>query len=156
LEVQIRNCTEEDLIRVTEIEDLSFDDPYPYRLFQAFLIDLPEGFRVAIIGNRLVGYCILSHSGEPQSLMISSIAVHPDFRNHGTGEKLLADSMRIARELSALIRIKKIVLQVASTNAPAQTLYHKFGFRFVSTLRDYYGKNRDGIQMQLDLENSRQ
>jgi [ribosomal protein S18]-alanine N-acetyltransferase len=142
------------LIRVTEIEDLSFDDPYPYRLFQAFLIDLPEGFRVAAVGDRLVGYCILSNSGDPQSLMISSIAIHPDFRKQGTGEMLLADSIRIAEKLSVLRSIKRIVLQVASTNAPAQALYHKFGFRSVGTLRDYYGKNKDGIQMQLDLEKS--
>ena len=60
MEVQIRNCREENLRKITEIEDLSFDEPYPYRLFVAFLLDFPEGFRVAITEDE--SDCGLLHS----------------------------------------------------------------------------------------------
>jgi [ribosomal protein S18]-alanine N-acetyltransferase len=153
LEIQIRSCREADLRKVTEIEDLSFDDPYPYRLFVSFLFDYPDGFRVATSGNAIVGYCILSFSSKPETLIISSIAVHPDFRRHGIGGMLLSDSLRIGRELSALGPIKKIILQVAAENSPAQSLYATFGFHTVRKLPDYYGPGKDGIQMELDFSN---
>jgi [ribosomal protein S18]-alanine N-acetyltransferase len=152
LEIQIRNCREQDLRRVTEIENLSFDDPYPYRLFVAFLLDFPEGFRVAVTDDKqIAGYCILSLSVKPETLMISSIAVHPAFRQQGIGRMLLEDSMRIAKELSALNEVKKIILQVASENTPAQSLYQQFGFRYTRRLPGYYGEGRDALQLELAL-----
>ncbi len=152
MEIQIRNCSEEDLIQVTEIENVSFDDPYPYRLFFTFLSDLPRGFRVATADTtQLIGYCILSHSNQRGALMISSIAVHPTFRKHGVGFKLLEDAIRIARELSALIAVERIALQVAEGNTAAQSLYVKFGFRPVRKIRNYYGRGKNGIQMELVL-----
>ena len=152
MEVQIRNCREENLRKITEIEDLSFDEPYPYRLFVAFLLDFPEGFRVAITEDELIaGYCILSHSAKPETLMISSIAVHPDFRQHGIGRMLLADSIRIAKGSSVPNRIKRIILQVALENTPAQSLYREFGFRYTRRLPDYYGEGRDALQLDMAL-----
>ncbi len=152
LEIQIRDCREADLRRVAEIEDLSFDDPYPYRLFVTFLLDFPEGFRVALTeDDMIVGYCILSHSARPKTLMISSIAVHPDFRRHRIGKSLLSDCLTIARKLSDLDSIKMIVLQVALVNTTAQSLYREFGFKYDRKLPDYFGEGRDGILMQLEL-----
>jgi [ribosomal protein S18]-alanine N-acetyltransferase len=141
------------LRRVTKIEDLSFDDPYSYRLFVSFLLDFPDGFRVAISENAIVGYCILSFSSKPKTLMISSIAIHPDFRKHGIGRKLLSDCLRIGTELSTLNLITSIVLQVADTNTPARSLYEKLGFQIQRKLPDYYGPDKDGIQMELEISN---
>jgi [ribosomal protein S18]-alanine N-acetyltransferase len=152
LEIQIRSCKEQDLRRVTQIEDLSFDEPYPYHLFVAFLLDFPEGFRVAVTEDKLIwGYCILSHSTRSENLMISSIAVHPDFRQRGIGRMLLADSIRIAKESFAPNQIKRLILQVALENGPAQSLYREFGFRSTRKLPDYYGEGRDAMQLELIL-----
>lgn len=131
---------------------MSFDDPYPYRLFLTLLENLPEGFRVATVEtNQVVGYCVLSPSNVRNTLMISSIAVHPSFRNQGIGTILLEDSIRIIKELNTTMSIGKIVLQVAEVNNSARSLYEKFGFRYTRTLRDYYGKGKNGIQMELLL-----
>jgi [ribosomal protein S18]-alanine N-acetyltransferase len=154
LEIKIRNCREEDLDRILEIENSSFDDPYPYRLFVAFLANFPEGFRVAMLvdSDIIVGYCILSNSGRRDTMMISSIAVDSKFRKLGIGEKLLADSIKIAGGLSSLNEVGKVVLQVAVENEAAKSLYEKFGFRYTRKIRDYYGRGRDGIQMELKLK----
>ena len=149
--IQIRDCRNADLIRITEIENASFDDPYPYRLFAAFLNDFPEGFRVAVEENTVIGYCTLSRSNQRSVLLISSIAIHPDFRKRGIGAILLEDAIRIARMFSAPSPTKKIVLQVASNNSAALVLYSKFGFVSVRELKNYYGRGRDATEMELAL-----
>jgi [ribosomal protein S18]-alanine N-acetyltransferase len=136
-----------------EIENASFDEPYPFGLFLAFLNDLPHGFRVVVAEeSHVIGYCVLSHSREPGVLIISSIAVDPNFRRLGVGKLLLEDTIKIAEELSALTIVKKIVLQVAIENSIAQLLYSKYNFKAEKRkLRNYYGEGRDGVQMVLTL-----
>ena len=148
MEIRIRNCYEEDLSAVSKIEDASFDDPYPYELFVALLQDFPAGFRLAVLRNdQIVGYCILSRPRERRVLVISSIAIDPNFRRHHFGSQLLADAIRIATESGA----NEIILQVAVDNISAQALYRKFGFRDAGTIENYYGRGRDGHQMELAL-----
>jgi [ribosomal protein S18]-alanine N-acetyltransferase len=156
LEIKIRNCREEDLDRITEIENSSFDDPYPYRLFVTFLADFPDGFRVAVLVDNggIVGYCIVSSSERQDTMMISSIAVGSKFRKLGIGEKLLNDSIKIAEKHSSTNQIRRIILQVAVGNQAAKSLYEKFGFRNVRKIKDYYGKGKDGIQMELRLNDA--
>jgi [ribosomal protein S18]-alanine N-acetyltransferase len=131
---------------------MSFDDAYPYSLFVTFLNDLPNGFRLAV-GDKdlIVGYCVLSRTKRSSVLMISSIAVRPDFQRQGVGLNLLRDAIRIAGELSALTPIEKILLQVGVNNLAAQSLYTKLGFRPVGKIRNYYGEGKDGIQMEFPL-----
>ena len=150
---QIRDCLKEDLIGVTQIENSSFDEPYPYRLFVALLNDFPGGFRVAISESGIIiGYCILSYFNKRGSMMISSIAVDPDFRKEGAGFELLKDAIRIAKSVSSSDAIYKIELQVATSNTAALSLYKKFGFRFVREMQDYYGLGKDAMQLELRLD----
>lgn len=155
VDIQIRNCREEDLVAVKKIEDTSFEDPYPYELFLALLQDFPDGFRVAVSeDDEIVGYCILSRSKDIRVLIISSVAVDPDFRRLAVGSKLLADAIDIATESSPRSHANKIILQVAVDNSAAQDLYRRFGFRDAGRIRNYYGRGRDGLQMELALTRS--
>ena len=154
MEFEIRDCLKEDLAKVAEIEELSFDDPYPYSLFAAFLADFPGGFRVSVNpAGKIMGYCILSHSNKRETMVIASIAVHPDQRQEGLGTKLIEDAIEIAKHLSfSSSRVRKIVLQVGAKNFPARLLYEKQGFRQTKELPDYYGRGKDGIRMELKLQ----
>ena len=149
--MEIRNCKPADLAAVSEIENASFDEPYPLDLFVRLLKNFPQGFRVAVIENRIAGYCIVSPLKWQRVFVIASLATHPDFRNRGVGSNLLGDGIRIAREVSVLNPFKKLVLQVAVQNTAAQSLYKKFGFEFCGTIKNYYGRDRDGVQMELEL-----
>lgn len=152
MEFYIRDCLKDDLVEVTEIEELSFDDPYPYSLFAAFLAELPAGFRVGVNSEGdLIGYCILWHPNKrSESMVIASIAVHPGHRHEGLGSKLLEDAIEIAKRLSfPPTKVSKVVLQVGAENYPARHLYEKRGFRQTNVLPDYYGRGKDGIQMEL-------
>ncbi|HXQ92525.1 MAG TPA: GNAT family N-acetyltransferase [Nitrososphaerales archaeon] len=149
--MEIRNCESKDLESVSEIENASFEEPYPLELFVRLLKNFHQGFRVAILENKIAGYCVISPLKWQRIVVISSLATHPEFRNQGVGSALLADAIRISRETSALRSFKKLILQVAADNTSAQSLYSKFGFEFRGTIRNYYGRGRDGIQMELDL-----
>lgn len=63
------------------------------------------------------------------------IAVSPDFRRNGLGEKLLSDFIAQCRLRDG----EKIFLEVRSRNAPAISLYRKAGFEEISVRRGYYG-----------------
>ncbi len=149
--MEIRDCMPADLNAVSEIENASFDEPYPLGLFVHLLKIFPQGFRVAILENIIVGYCVISPLKLRRVLVLSSLATHPDFRNRGVGSSLLGDAIRIAKEVSPVNAIKKLILQVAADNTSAQSLYTKFGFEFRGTIRNYYGRGRNGVQMELEL-----
>jgi [ribosomal protein S18]-alanine N-acetyltransferase len=149
--MQIRDCRQSDLLAVCDIENASFDEPYPFDLFVHLLKEFPQGFRVAILDDIIVGYCVISPWKWQRVLVISSLATHPTFRNRGVGSKLLEDAIRIAREMPKLNSMKKLVLQVAIDNLSAQSLYTKFGFESRQTISNYYGRGRDGLQMELEI-----
>jgi ribosomal-protein-alanine N-acetyltransferase len=77
---------------------------------------------------------------------ISTIAVHPDWRNQGLGELLLMTAMVHALELGA----EKVSLEVRPSNHVAQRLYRKYGFRFTGVHRGYYRDGEDAWLMEVE------
>jgi [ribosomal protein S18]-alanine N-acetyltransferase len=147
----IRDCSLADLEAVVEIEAASFDDPYPLELFEAFLQKFPEGFRVAELEKKVAGYCIIGPSQTRKHVIVlMSLAVHPAFKRRGIASDLLRDGISIARAISSNNK-SRMVLQVAVENTSAQALYSKFGFVRKTTLKNYYGRGRDAIEMELGL-----
>ncbi|MDA4111842.1 MAG: GNAT family N-acetyltransferase [Thaumarchaeota archaeon] len=147
----IREANLNDLEAVQEIENRSFDDPYSMDLFVEFLESFPEGFRVCVIGEKIVGYCITYPLKQKRALVIVSIATHPDFRKLGIASRLLRDSISISLKFHATLNFDKLILQVAEDNKVGQSLYSKFGFENRSTIKNYYGRRKHGLEMELDL-----
>lgn len=139
----------EDLSKVIEMERDSFDDPYPSWLFRELMQQNPKGFRVAVLYEDVVGYCITSLDRQNEVATLNSIAVLPKWRRLGIGAKLVEDAIVCVRENPS--HVTKMILQVASDNNSAQLLYAKFGFVKSFTIKEYYGKHKDGIQMELLL-----
>jgi [ribosomal protein S18]-alanine N-acetyltransferase len=148
----IRNGNSEDLAAILDIEKRSFDDPYTLDMFVTLLESFPEGFRVYVLRESVVGYCVTYPMKQKRALMVVSIAVHPDYRNRGIGTSLLKDSISIASKLHSTKVIDKLILQVAEENNSARSLYEKFGFRNRSLIKNYYGRRKHGIEMELDLD----
>ena len=71
----------------------------------------------------LVGF--LNASVRTDHLHITHVEVAPDFRRRGIGGRLLAAARAFAGEAG----IPRMLLRVRDDNAPARTLYQKFGFR---------------------------
>ncbi|MBV8780353.1 MAG: GNAT family N-acetyltransferase, partial [Phycisphaerae bacterium] len=81
------------------------------------------------------------------SARLYSLAVHDDSRGRGIGQRLL--TTLIAECVTRGVR--RIHLQVESSNTTAQRLYQRHDFHTVETLPDYYRPQRDGIHMVCNL-----
>ena len=123
--------------QVVEIEKRSFSEPWEKNFFSQD-IDNPSALPlVAKLNNKLVGYlCLWIVLDEIQ---ISNIAVIPDLRRKGIGEKLIEKILNIAK----IKDFKRITLDVRSSNQPAISLYKKFGFQKVGQRKNYYHKPQE-------------
>lgn len=68
-----------------------------------------------------------------------TLDVHPDFRRHGIGRSLVAESMKKMHELGH----KQVTCQISVTNDASLNLHYPFGFKRVRTVKNYYGPGRD-------------
>ncbi len=77
---------------------------------------------------------------------IGTIAVHPDFRGHGIGRRLLAHCLYEMVSRGA----EQAMLEVRRSNLTAQRLYERFGFEVVGIRPRYYHDNQeDALLMTL-------
>ena len=99
-------------------------------------------------GADLIGYFVLMvAAGEAHLLNLSVAAAH---QRQGHGSALLADLMRLARELGA----RTLFLEVRPSNLGAQALYRRFGFRRIGLRRGYYpaqGGREDALVLSVAL-----
>ncbi|HHY94187.1 MAG TPA: ribosomal protein S18-alanine N-acetyltransferase [Firmicutes bacterium] len=135
-----------DLDGVMAVEEVSYPTPWSRR---AFIGELTENvhahYIVARNGWQVVGYAgmwvILDEAH------VTNIAVHPDWRRCGLGERLLRELIARARARGAT----RVTLEVRKSNFPAQHLYTKMGFVPRGIRRGYYSDtHEDAIIMWLD------
>lgn len=140
-----------DLSRVHLIDVLSFSVPWSERSFRFELTEnknasvwvaelaLPDG-KKEIVGM-IVMWVILDESH------VATIAVHPDYRGRGIGQRLLARGLLAVYKRGARVAF----LEVRRSNLAAQHMYKKFGFRIDGKrLRYYRDNNEDALLMRLD------
>lgn len=147
-EISISSMKVSEIDQVVKIERLSFPTPWSP---QAFYSELTENlcacYVVAKAGMRVVGYAgmwVLIDEAH-----ITNIAVHPDYRRQGIGERLLRELVLRARNRGA----RRMTLEVRPSNEGAQRLYAKFGFKPKGIRKGYYTDNReDAIIMWLETE----
>ncbi len=141
----------EDVPRVHEIDVLSFSMPWPEKSYLFELIENPttlalvaeiapaEG-KPSIIGMSVVW--IVVDEGH-----IATIAIHPDFRGHGFGKRLLGETLRQIIQRGANLA----TLEVRENNRLAQQMYVKFGFTIVGRRLHYYkDNNENAVLMTVD------
>jgi ribosomal-protein-alanine N-acetyltransferase len=142
LQVEIRPFTLADLAAVTEIERCCFDiDAYPEEQFRGLYEKHSEGFFVAEILGRLVGYIVgyvENSTGE-----IDSMAVHPHDRRLGIGRELLVYMLECFKDEG----ISCSSLEVRTNNISAIGLYERLGFQKGETLARYYKDGADAYRM---------
>lgn len=135
-----------DIPAVLEIERRSFPTPWSER---AFLSELTQNayahYVVGLVGGRVVAYggmwLILDEAH------VTNIAVHPDFRGHGLGHRLLLELERRAASHGCT----RMTLEVRPSNAKAQKLYRQHGFEARGLRPGYYtDTHEDAIIMWKD------
>ena len=145
MSVNFRKMTLDDLEQVAAIDQMSFSLPWPARSFQFELTDNPASRSwVAELEGRLVGMVVAWLIVD--EIHIATIAIHPDFRKLGIGEKLLSHTLRSAKAEGAVSSF----LEVREGNAAAIMMYRKFGYVESGRREGYYKDNgEDAILMTL-------
>ncbi len=142
----MREMMLKDLDSVLDIEALSFPTPWSRRSFTTELTENVYAHYIVVeYESRVIGYSgmwvILDEAH------ITNIAVHPEFRRRGLGEKIMREMMERAKSRGAT----RMTLEVRVSNSAAQDLYRKLGFVARGIRKGYYSDtNEDAIVMWLD------
>jgi len=95
----------------------------PHRDIHRKLAMQPEMFLVACLSDSVIGTVMAGYDGHRG--WINYLAVHPDHRRSGIGNRLMEEAERLLRRAGC----PKINLQVRRTNAAAIGFYEKIGFK---------------------------
>ena len=147
--MKIRKFTPNDLKRVYEIENMSFNQSYGIDVFQG-LYDMGVGFLVAEMEGYVVGYIIFWMKYENQGHIIS-IAVDKNYRRSNIGKKLLIKAISIL----SLLDIHTVYLEVGESNINAFEFYKSCGFKQQRIVPGYYDDGEGAIIMYLPLKESK-
>ena len=128
---------------VLKVEEECFHIPWTRRDFEREIKENNMAiYKVALVDGRVAGYAGMWHVVTEGQ--ITNVAVSPEFRRMGVGEGLMREMIREAEELSMI----GITLEVKISNAPAQKLYTKFGFKPEGFRKNYYkDTNEDAVIM---------
>lgn len=145
----LRPMTLADVGSVYALDRLSFSLPWPER-----------SYRYEVQENRNSRPWVVEDSSESPARIaamlviwlvldeahVATLAVHPDYRRRGLGQKLLAHGLLAAEKEGADLAY----LEVRQSNLGAQALYRRFGFVVDGIRPHYYVDNgEDAILMSL-------
>jgi [ribosomal protein S18]-alanine N-acetyltransferase len=146
----LREMTLADLDQVEAIDQASFPTPWPKQAFQyeltrnqnalCWVAEWVEPNHQPILVAATVVWLILDEAH------ISTLAVHPGYRQRGIAQRLLAKVLLACAQAGAA----QAYLEVRANNHPAQSLYRKFGFEPVGMRKGYYqDTGEDAVLMTL-------
>jgi len=145
--LEMRAMRRDDLQRVSELENASYDFPWSQGIFGDCLKAGHPSWVLCLDGH-VVGYGILSvGAGEAHIL---NVCIAPEQRGQGFGRYLMKRLMDIARWNGA----ERVFLEVRPSNPNAQQLYVSMGFREIGRRPRYYpahGGREDAIVMVLEF-----
>jgi ribosomal-protein-alanine N-acetyltransferase len=124
----------DDIDSILAIEQASFTNPWTREMYVAEVKN--EGVSFFYLardnGRRIVGFC--SFWRVLDELHINNLAVVPEVRRLGVATALL----RRVMDEAARFGIRRTMLEVRQSNAPARRLYEKFGFVVAGSRSKYY------------------
>jgi [ribosomal protein S18]-alanine N-acetyltransferase len=137
----IRPVRGADLLRIAEIEEASFADPWPVELVAVELAH-PQAILLAAcrVGAPVAGYAAFRHvAGEAELLRL---AVDPVERRQGLGQALVEAGLERLRKAGG---IEVCHLEVRVDNHPAIAVYEALGFAPTGRRRGYYRDGTDAL-----------
>jgi ribosomal-protein-alanine N-acetyltransferase len=139
---KIREMVIGDLEQVMVLERACFSSPWS-----------EASFRNEIEHNDLANYIVVESNDEIVGYggvwyimdegHITNVCVHPDFRKHGLGKRLVDEMMTRAKAAD----IHHMTLEVRVSYVPAITLYERMGFQTAGVRPNYYTDNNEDAQI---------
>ena len=128
----VRAMTAADVPVVSELDALSFSQPWPGNAFQSELTNRNARCWVAEVDGQVTGALVLWRVLDEAH--IATIAIHPDHRRKGIAQALFKAGLDAAYAEGARI----YHLEVRAGNLAAIGLYEKFQFEAVGRRVKYY------------------
>jgi ribosomal-protein-alanine N-acetyltransferase len=153
--ITIERMTEHDLLEVVEIEEISNLSPWGW---DAYHLELECGAGSLMLVARLsanektahksiVGFIVARQMAD--EIHVNNVAVRPEYRRLGIGQRLLRDVLYWCREQ----QVHQAVLEVRAENIAAQKLYQACGFEVIGRRRRYYkAPVEDALLMAVSLK----
>ena len=131
--VEILPMTQAHVDGVVQVEEASFSIPWTRRDFEKEINENNLAiYYVAVLDGKVVGYAGMWHVITEGH--ITNVAVLKEYRKQGIGDALMAKLEEVAMEKEMI----GITLEVRISNATAQHLYHKHGYRAEGLRKNYY------------------
>lgn len=146
-DIQVVKTEREHIKHIAELEKICFSEPWSEN---TILESIASGtkFFTAVENGKVLGYigisCILDEG------YIANIAVFPDARRKGVGEKLINRIFALASDENLAF----VSLEVRESNIPAISLYEKKGFKTEGRRKNFYkNPDEDALIMTKRFEN---
>lgn len=139
------------LQEIADIEKEIFSTPWSIKNITATFENKSNCFFVAkdFDSGETVGHICLETVLDEG--ILTSVAVKERYRNKGIAKKLMDSFLAEAKNRN----IAFINLEVRASNAPAVSLYEKYGFEKVGIRKNYYSKPaEDAVLMTLNFDKS--
>ena len=139
-----------DLAALVELEQACFADAWSadglraeleQRHARVYVLPVGDALPSGPLSGALLGWLLF------EDLHVNRIAVHPDHRRQGLGQRLMDHALRDALAQGA----ESALLEVRADNTPALALYRQTGFVVDGLRKGYYPGGLDAVLMRLDL-----
>ncbi len=133
MEVQIRRATKDDYTEVISLYGNFVNDPERYKVLDndSYLkfIETPNSFMDLVIsGEKIIGfitYAVRTVVRYPKPILeVEELYVHPDYRRHGLGKKLMEHVLEFAKS----VQCQYIFLASDKARKEAHEFYKALGF----------------------------
>ena len=147
----LRQVNSGDVPAMVEIERQNFGTP-PWSA-NAFELEISRErdrlYLVMTYDSQVIGYVGCSFNWYHRESHITNIAVLPAYQSQGVGEQLIRALLRVSRQTG----MTTISLEVRASNARAQHLYQRLGFRQLQLKHRYYlDDHEDAWEMNAKIQ----
>ncbi|CUH96292.1 hypothetical protein P22_2382 [Propionispora sp. 2/2-37] len=130
--IGIRRMQMLDIEAVMKVEQASFSTPWSQQAFESELKNELTYYLVLCEGRKIIGYAGMWIIVDEAH--VTNVAVLPEYRGRGLGEKLMSS----LKEAAAARGAASMTLEVRPSNRAARSLYEKLGFVRCGLRRNYY------------------
>ena len=146
-QIEVVKTEREHIKYIAELEKICFSEPWSE---DTILSSIASGmqFFTAVENGKVLGYigisCILDEG------YIANVAVYPEARRKGVGEKLIDRVFALASDQ----KLSFVSLEVRESNTPAISLYEKKGFKTEGRRKNFYkNPTEDALILTKRFEN---